>query len=128
MKHSITKIIVLFVLLSAASISVAATEDQHQVRAQMARFWGIAEQRVLETPLPDAAVAADAPSYSWSSRSCRPPQRSIDPSRTVQMRQQANSSSSRSGVGLTLFGGLRIFDITWSDEKAASNDELQGNL
>ncbi len=87
----------------------------------MARFWGIAEQRIEQSPPPDAGAVRDDVVSTHSFESHRSP-------RTVKARQQASSSSSRGGVGLTLFGGLRIFDITWSDENSASNDDLQGNL
>lgn len=134
----IQKTLTVSALLLAYSVASAATEDQREVRNQMARFWGVAEQRVLDAPLPalqegandDHQYGSCSGSYGWPTvtHHCTPTRVVRERRPTVQARQQASSSSQKGGVGLTLFGGLRIFDFTWSDENSASNDDLQGNL
>lgn len=129
------KRILLFALCAAGSaLSGSNTTElpsQARARAQMARFWQVAESRVAEaetTPVRASAVEASPvrplnpvnPSYYRPAPLPPPP--------TVTMVQSVDRNQDSGHFGLQLFGGLRLFDFTWGDESVREKDAIEGRL
>lgn len=116
-------------LLGLAGITPLQAESlaQSEIRAQAARFWGIAEDRVVsaETAESDKARAEScSPVHSRGIGAVPPP----SPPPTVTVRQAVDQSTTAGHFGFSLFGGLRLFDFDWGETRQREHDSLDGRL
>lgn len=114
----------------ASLLQAGETNSQAAVRAQMSNFWRVAEARVAVTP--DSTPANRAQPVLRELRTtaapCRPVIVQSSPPPTVEAIQSVQRDSDSGHFGLSLFGGVRLFDFTWGDEQTSETDSLHGRL
>jgi hypothetical protein len=110
--------------------SACETAAQKQVRARMAQFWQVAEERVIEAERPVVSEKVeDSPvrplRHPYSVEAVSEGASSVP---TVQMEQSVIRSQGSGHFGLRLLGGLRLFDFTWGADQVREKDAIEGRL
>lgn len=142
----------LALLALTATAATAHADDSALARAQLrqnlSNFWGVAEDKAraeiaaparhtrepvtVITPGARAAILNERYTAVYGRNQVvvhqpvvlQPP----PPQKTVQMQQQTHHSKDDKKFGLTLFGGLKLFQFNWGDESSSETDALTGSL
>ncbi|MFP4283870.1 MAG: hypothetical protein ACLFU2_14710 [Opitutales bacterium] len=141
-----TILFALSVLLGGATAAPLAAESASHaaVRGQIARFWQIAEERVAE-PLPslpgpdvgsETVVVERGPVRRLGYTACPPDSIRVvrtapatpSPAPVVEVEQRVDQREEAGHFGLSILGGLQLFDFQWGESSESATDGLRGRL
>lgn len=141
MKKFISVLALLALPLTAATLHADDSAiARAQLRQNLTSFWGVAEEKVrVETATAanrssdPVAMVSPAERASILNERYQTSRRDTvvvhaAPQKTVQAQQQTHHSKDEKKFGLTLFGGIKLFQFHWGDESSSETDSLTGNL
>lgn len=129
-KQTILLPVLLLSSLGATAHAAGETTAQREVRSELANFWRVAEARVAAAPETAGTPAPVPPLRPLCPppAPCGPVVVRAAPPPTVEAVQAVQRDSGNGHFGLSLFGGVRLFDFSWGDEQTSETDSLKGRL